>query len=239
MSAKKLFCLDCKHSKVFQDDELSKLLNVTHLEKSICRLFGKVICEKCRSSNLTLSSNETGVVYFDSRNLKLCNVCNFPISLRRLHIQPYATTCVLCNAGETEELNESPEINNCPDCSSKLYFFRDLSKNLEYINCLNYSTKQNNKCGWRILSFSKNEFAKYEKKVLEQLRSLRVKIAIEEETFLDCVYSEDDMQELKNMAFLKAQHFDSKFSKNLYLSKHKSLILNIINQATKEFLLIY
>ena len=72
--SKKLFCLDCKHIKIFDDNELKVLLDTDNQEKAICRLYGKVICESCKSSNLTLSCNKTGVGYFDSRFLKLCDV---------------------------------------------------------------------------------------------------------------------------------------------------------------------
>ena len=237
--SKKLFCLDCNHIKTFDDNELKVFLDTDNLEKSICRLYGKVICESCKSSNITLSCDKTGVGYFDSRFLKLCDVCNFPISLRRLDVQPYATNCVLCNAEDTEEINSSPPIDQCPDCSSKLFYYNDLSNNVKYINCTNYSHKENAKCNWRIFAYSENDYQKYEKKVVEQLRSLRVRIAVDEDIFLDKVYSDSDISRLKGLAFTKPEILDSEFANNSHIMSYKSLIFNIIHEAEEEYLTVY
>ena len=239
MNDKKLFCLDCKHLKFFTDNELTEILDTTNLEKSICRLYGKVICEKCDSSNLSLSSSETGVAYFDSRNLRLCKVCNFPISLRRLDVQPYATTCVICSSYEAEEINKKPMIKECPKCFSPLFYFRNISNNSEYINCINYSKNSDVRCSWRIAAFSNEDYLKYQKKVSEELRQLRIQIAIEKNLPLPAIFKDIDIETLSKMVFLEKEEMKKKFSGNQNIVSKISLIFQIINNAKDEYLIIY
>ena len=80
-------------------------------------------------------------------------------------------------------------------------------------------------------------FKKYEKKVVEQLRSLRVRI--DEDTFLDKVYSDDDINRLKELAFSKPEILDSEFANNSHIMSKKSLIFNIIHEAKEEYLTVY
>ena len=120
----------------------------------INQIIHRLICSKCNSRNVRIRSGDR--LLFDTARATNCSVCQLPIPLPRLEIEPESLTCVRCADESFEEFKRGPDLpevpagmrGKCPACKKKsrsgiVVVYQNASEKNFFLGCSNFP-----KCMW-------------------------------------------------------------------------------------------